>query len=125
VKTLAISLALFLFLKPVLPVVEYVVFYDYINEVLCINKEKIAMKCNGKCFLKQQLAKSSEASENSKKSDGRKVSFENTIVFYQEIKSTNFYNLFLFDKPSAQNHYYINLYNHTFVASIFHPPLTV
>ena len=29
---------------------------DYIAEILCINKEKPSMHCDGKCFLMQQLA---------------------------------------------------------------------
>src|SRR5690606_33763130 len=29
---------------------------DYIAEILCINKQKPSMHCDGKCFLMQQLA---------------------------------------------------------------------
>jgi hypothetical protein len=31
--------------------------YDYIVDVLCINKKNVALQCNGKCHLKQQLSK--------------------------------------------------------------------
>jgi len=51
-------------LKPVLPLVEYAVNYDYISDVLCINKNKPKLHCNGKCYLGKELAKNS--SENSK-----------------------------------------------------------
>ncbi len=46
--------------KPVLPVVEYMVNYDYISKVLCENKAKPKLKCNGKCHLMKELAKASE-----------------------------------------------------------------
>jgi hypothetical protein len=31
--------------------------YDYISKVLCINKDKPELKCNGKCHLMKELAK--------------------------------------------------------------------
>lgn len=33
---------------------------EYISEVLCINKNKPAMHCDGKCFLKKELEKQEE-----------------------------------------------------------------
>lgn len=43
-------------IRPVLPILEYIVDYDYIVEVLCINKEEPELQCNGKCHLKKRLA---------------------------------------------------------------------
>ncbi len=48
-------------LKPVLPVVDYIVNYEYISKVLCINKAKPKLNCNGKCHLMKELAKTSES----------------------------------------------------------------
>src|SRR5690606_41102997 len=47
VKKLIVILALFMLVKPIIPVVEYVVFYDYIKNELCVNKDKPELKCNG------------------------------------------------------------------------------
>ena len=44
-------------LKPVMPYLEYVINYDYIGSVLCINKDKPELECNGKCHLKEQISK--------------------------------------------------------------------
>lgn len=46
--------------KPVFPVIDYVVNYDYIAKVLCENKAKPELKCNGKCQLMKELAKAAE-----------------------------------------------------------------
>src|SRR5690554_7517932 len=58
--------------KPVIPVLEYVVFYDYIKNELCENKEIAEMECNGKCHLVKELAKASDAPENGKEKRDRK-----------------------------------------------------
>ncbi|HEY3429153.1 MAG TPA: hypothetical protein VGK39_00665 [Cyclobacteriaceae bacterium] len=61
------SLFLFLYLvamlRPVQPIIEYCFRYDYFAKVLCINKERPELKCNGKCILMQRLKKVSEESQ--------------------------------------------------------------
>ena len=44
--------------KPIVPYVEYAFNYDYISTVLCVNKEKPKLNCNGKCYLAKMLAES-------------------------------------------------------------------
>lgn len=39
---------------------------DYMAAVLCENKARPAMKCQGKCQLRKQLAKTSESTESTK-----------------------------------------------------------
>jgi hypothetical protein len=60
VKKITFLLALFMLLKPVFPVIDYIVNYEYISKVLCVNKDKPKMHCNGKCHLMKELAKASE-----------------------------------------------------------------
>ena len=43
-----------------MPWLEYVWNYDYISQVLCINKEEVEQSCNGKCFLMTRLAQAEE-----------------------------------------------------------------
>jgi hypothetical protein len=50
--------------KPMWPVVDYVVNYDYIVNVLCENKDKPEMQCNGKCHLSKELAKEAGAEDD-------------------------------------------------------------
>lgn len=56
-NVILIVASLIMLTKPMWPVVEYVVNYDYIANVLCENKGKPEMQCNGKCHLSKELAK--------------------------------------------------------------------
>ena len=40
-----------------MPIIEYYSNYDYIATVLCENKDKPFLNCNGKCYLQSQIAK--------------------------------------------------------------------
>lgn len=73
-----------LLIKPIFPVIDYVTNYDYISKVLCENKDKPKMHCNGKCQLMKELAK---ASENEKPiSNDKKGSTQvQEILFFQEL----------------------------------------
>lgn len=45
----------------------YVLNQDYIAATFCVNKEKVEMKCNGKCHLSKSISKATESSENKDK----------------------------------------------------------
>ena len=44
-------------LQPVVPLIEYYSNKEYIASVLCENRDKPALACNGKCYLEKQLKK--------------------------------------------------------------------
>ena len=112
-----------MFLKPILPVLEYAVNYDYIVTNLCENKSKPELKCNGKCHLTKQLAKASES--NSENSSEKKISFEQTeIVFFQEIQPIEIRQIYFLNKTSIGNNY-SNLYFHLNDCAFFHPPTII
>ena len=50
-------------MSSLLPYAQYYLNYDYIAEVLCINKEKPMTLCYGKCYLNEQLEKANAADE--------------------------------------------------------------
>jgi hypothetical protein len=119
VKKSLIILTLFLLFKPFLPIVEYVVNYEYISKVLCVNKATPIMGCDGKCYLIGQLAKSSE---NEKPISDKKIIVKQIeILFLEEIKPIVFIKTLVFHK-SNQNFNYCNLYNYLNSSSPFHPP---
>ena len=62
-KKIIIIVILAIFLKPILPVVDYVINYEYISKVLCENKAKPQLKCNGKCHLKKSMTSTDTQSE--------------------------------------------------------------
>ena len=45
-------------LQPVIPLLEYHANKEFIASVLCENRGKPSLACNGKCYLKKQLKKS-------------------------------------------------------------------
>ena len=46
-------------LKPIEPLIEYYANQDFFANVLCINKDKPELACNGQCILMQKLKKAS------------------------------------------------------------------
>lgn len=74
--------ALWMLVKPLWPVAEYIMNYDYIANVLCENKDKPELHCDGTCYLAKQLAKESE--QNSQNPFSEKQSkAEIQLVFFQ------------------------------------------
>ncbi|MEY2922536.1 hypothetical protein [Flavobacterium sp.] len=116
-----IIVALTLFLKPVFPVIDYLVNYKYISTVLCENKDKPKLNCCGKCHLKKELAKASEGEKpiQSNKKDNHKQEVEN--LFFQDLISLLNNKINTSNKPSLTN-YYSNLYCYLNGNSEFHPP---
>lgn len=119
-KTATLIFALFLLFKPLIPLVEYVAFYDYIKNELCENKDIVEMQCNGKCHLKKELVKASDTENGTEKNNS--VTFEHTLVFFKDT-SIHYEFSFLKDQKSKINASYNDIYKYHFINSIFHPPL--
>ncbi|MBS7785700.1 hypothetical protein KIH23_00190 [Flavobacterium sp. CYK-55] len=112
-------MALSVLLRPVFPVIEYVVNYDYIANVLCVNKEKPKMHCNGKCHLMKELAKAAE-SEKPTTPDKKHTNIESFDWFFDRPLEYSFLN---FNQNQGTSYFqYNNLYAHLSVQGIFHPP---
>ncbi len=123
VKKILFLLALFMLLKPVLPVIDYVVNYEYITKVLCVNKAKPKLQCNGKCHLMKELAKTSE-SQTPISSNKKIASHELEVLFFEEIKSFNIRYIY-FDKNQFLNTNYSDLYSYLNSDSVFRPPIFI
>ena len=115
-------LTLFILLKPFLPIVEYVVNYEYISKVLCVNKETPIMGCDGKCYLMSQLAKSAE--DEKPISDKKVIVKDVEILFFQEIKQVVFLKTII-NQKSILNFNYCNLYDYLNSSTTFHPPTII
>jgi hypothetical protein len=123
VKKLVFLLALFILVKPILPVLDYVVNYEYISKVLCINKAKPKLQCNGKCHLMKELAKTSE-SETPISSNKKTASHELEVLFFEEIKSFTIKSI-SFDKNQLLISNYSDLYYYLNTTSVFRPPIFI
>lgn len=119
-KKIALLFGLFILLRPVLPVVEYVVNYDYITKVLCENKAKPKLQCNGKCQLMKGLANASEE-EKPISQDKKQLKIEWEEVFILPFQD---YNVPFLSKSSnfSIEDVYTNSYSFLKGFSFFHPP---
>ncbi|AUC85691.1 hypothetical protein CW731_10515 [Polaribacter sp. ALD11] len=119
-KTAAIFLSLFLLLKPILPLLEYAAFYDFIKNELCENIDKPELECNGKCYLAKQIVKAGDSESSNKK--GQSFSLEYSVVYFQE---TNLNYGFLLSKEENLKieSLYNRIYKFHFTSFVFHPPL--
>lgn len=110
-----------MFLKPIFPVIDYAVNYDYITEVLCINKAKPELHCNGKCHLMKELAKAAD-DDKPLTSDKKQNANQLVDIIVAEVISCHFAILdFTPSKSSISG--YANLYSHLDCDAIFHPPI--
>ena len=121
VKNLVILIAFFILARPAIPFLEYLVNYDYIVKELCENKNKPALKCNGKCHLAKQLAKSAEEDKPISSDKKQNVKQEIETMFCQEFKVVSFAKNFVFTNKKINSDYQ-NLYALTAIQSTFHPP---
>ncbi|MFZ4930799.1 hypothetical protein [Chryseobacterium sp. Mn2064] len=106
--------------RPLIPLVEYAVNYDYIAKVLCINKSRPEIHCNGKCYLSKELAKTNDSETSplqKSKNAGQKVLDIYILPSITEISVTEkfpFFNLhFLYETA----------YSFLFLKHIFKPPV--
>ena len=119
-KIITLILSLFMLFKPVLPVVEYVVFYDYIKNELCVNKDKPSVGCNGKCHLAKELANASDSGKDKAKSNFASAQMQ--IVFFQDLlQEVAFLPAQQYLTKFFSN--YSNSYRFTFATSLFKPPV--
>ncbi len=109
-------------LKPVLPVLDYIINYDYIATELCENKAKPELHCNGKCHLAKELAKAAEDEKPvSEKKSGRAQA---EVLFFEAVPQ------FVFSPKTTVSIIvampeYCNSYSHLDASSFFHPPVFI
>ena len=102
-------------LRPIAPFVEYAVNYDYISKVLCINKDKPALQCNGKCQLMQKI-------EQQQEDDFKSLSIviKDYPIGFVELLSVRAKNSF--NRCVKKTYSYTKNYSFLFSIAIFHPP---
>lgn len=62
-------------------IVDYQVHKARITELFCVNKDKPALKCNGKCHLAKQLRKASDTESKAPSAGFAKVKYEVVVPF--------------------------------------------
>ncbi len=105
--------------RPIAPMLEYVIYEDYIAEFLCINKDKVELQCNGKCYLMQRLSEQNEE----KKQNLPKIALEEYPIGFVDLLYCNSKKL---NVVLNQNDFdYSNCYTFLYCSFNFHPPSTL
>ncbi len=117
---ISIFLLMVLALRTAMPILDYAVNYEYISTQLCENRAKPELRCNGKCYVKKEILKSSE-NQNAKES---KVQIK-SIDFFVMNEISEFKADFSVEK-NVENNFQncFNLVLKPFNESVFHPPLS-
>lgn len=94
---------------------------DYIAKVLCINRDKPEVNCNGHCQLKKELEKNNE---NTKQQNSEK-NYKEIFAYFEP--TLNYKNQISF-RLKERN--YSNIPNQPHLTkghltTVFHPPITV
>jgi len=50
-------------MRPLMPIIEYQLNYDYITTILCENVDRPYLECNGKCYLIDRISETSKESQ--------------------------------------------------------------
>ncbi|HEY9221869.1 MAG TPA: hypothetical protein VIO43_09890 [Lutibacter sp.] len=104
--------------RPLVPLMEYYANYDYIANVLCENRDKPYLECNGKCYLEKQLNKANH-NDHDHKSTIPQIDFEKYPVTPLGQFS---YNIKKFDEKYSHR-FFVNKYtSQDFYISLFKPP---
>ena len=103
-----------------MPLVDYAVNYDFITKNLCDNKSEPQLLCNGKCYLKKEIAKTS--TDQSKNDSRIKISgLADTFIINETfVSSSKDFNQI--ENPKINSEFSAT-YNFSLFSKIFHPPL--
>lgn len=99
-----------------MPHVNYWMNRDYISSVLCENKDKPELQCNGKCHLKKEIQANADD-----QNEGQEVSSRMMVEFYQT-SEVNLEFISALDTDADEFCDYCEPVEAGFSSSIFHPP---
>ena len=118
---LFLIVTLTILIKPLWPLVEYCVNYDYIKNELCENKAKPMLNCDGKCYLAKQLAKESKGEEDNPFKKNTSNTEIKQVVFIESFLKLDLKNL-LTDQKGKKINSTKTLITTLFTKDISHPP---
>ena len=114
-----LNLYLLAIIQPVLPVLQYVLNYDYIASELCENRDKPIQTCNGKCYLEKQVAKQQNLVPNQTVPMPPKVDLEKYFTLKTDNLPHKISDVLLVRKSPI----FFKLFKEsTFIKSLFRPP---
>lgn len=117
---MALLLTLVILLKPLWPLAEYLIYYDYIVENLCENKDEPMLNCDGKCYLAKMLAAESSQSHHTDNPFEKSTKADKDFKLLSRTHWPLVSLFYLWDMSVVP---YISLpYSHPFLALVSPPP---
>ncbi len=113
--------ALLMLIKPLWPVGEYIMNYDYIVNVLCENKDKPRVNCDGKCYLMKLMAEESGQKEKNPFENQQTKTQGSQTLYFSDIKDFHF-GADLYCKTNNITEYLSTLKTLHLIFKIIHPP---
>ncbi|MGN7865250.1 hypothetical protein [Chryseobacterium sp. 22458] len=104
--------------RPVLPLVNYAVNYDYIVKNLCEKRDIPQSTCKGKCYVKKELAKTEKQSNSSQTI---KIAGLDVFISYDILSFSHQLNIEKSVNNPGSDH--INSHSSEYFSRVFHPPL--
>ncbi|MDH5365551.1 MAG: hypothetical protein OEW67_01075 [Cyclobacteriaceae bacterium] len=96
---------------------DYTVRQDYIAKVLCINRDKPMLNCNGKCVLAQKIKKAQEQEDESK-NVVQKLEYS---FFFKRCPQFEIKNTFTELREDFSSFIFLK-YSKGYLQGVFHPP---
>ncbi|REC49029.1 hypothetical protein DRF67_05590 [Chryseobacterium pennipullorum] len=105
-------------IRPVLPLLNYAVNYEYIVKNLCEKRDVPQSTCKGKCYVEKELAKTEKQSNTSQtiKIAGLDVFLSNDILSFPAVLSAEL-------TSASPDSSYLTAHSSEYFSRIFHPPL--
>ena len=94
--------------------------YDYIVNVLCENKDKPELQCDGKCYLKQMLAQESEQNQQNPFGDKQLIEISQILNVVPTFNLDSI-NLSGYDEKTSIG-FLQNLKSFLFITKMVQPP---
>ena len=118
---LFLKLYLLALVGPVLPVLDFMINYDYIARELCVNRDKPVLACNGKCYLEKKMVENNESlSHHSDKPVPPKLEQIAFPVFI--VSETIKYAALTFESMTKSDFYYRVTFSTGYIFSLLRPP---
>lgn len=112
-------LAVIMMVKALMIPVVYIDFkinQDYISRVLCINRDKPELKCNGHCVLMEKLKETQDTEQSPDNQANKKQNFETFCESLPDFQTRTF------PSKSEKHRIYQILFLSHFSSDVFHPP---
>jgi hypothetical protein len=117
---LLLNLYLLVLVLPSVPILEYLINYNYIVSELCENRDKPVLTCNGKCYLADQVEKQLNLDHKDQVPLPPQIDYKQFIPLNEEILAET---LVCYSEPLSRPLFSDNLKERTFSDTILRPPI--